>query len=117
SPRDLVNAAKIFINFFAVLRRLFPVVPGVLFIQDMPKLMLYAIRAPEVLEESIPLISSHQVLGDFRFIFQLVVQLIKHALRFAARVGLREMQTIRAELLFKLREQSEGACEISPAAR
>src|SRR5437764_10701674 len=79
--------------------------------------MLYAVSAPEILKEGVPLIRHHQMLGDTRLVFEFVVEFVEHARRFAAGISLGEVQTIRPELVFQLGEQRSRISEIPAPAR
>src|SRR5947209_4797603 len=79
--------------------------------------MLYAVSAPEILKEGVPLIGRHQMLSDTRFVFEFVVEFVEHARRFAAGISLGEVQTIRPKPVFQLSEQRSRISEISAPAR
>ncbi len=70
---DLIDAVEIFIDPVAVQLGLFRVVARVRFVEDVPQLVLYAVGPPEVLEEGVPAVTGHQVLGDLCLVLKLVV--------------------------------------------
>src|SRR5262249_50454931 len=88
----------------------------VCFIDYVPKLVLNSVRAPKVLKEGIPLVTSHQVFGDACLVFKLIEQLIEHTLSAAAGISLRQVQAVRTKLFFKLAKQRCGISKVSTSA-
>ena len=57
SPDDFIHSPEVLINSIAIEFCFLLVMPGVIFIDDVPELVLNAIGAPEILKERIPVVS------------------------------------------------------------
>src|SRR5262249_35584405 len=98
-------------------RRFAFVVSRMMFVDDMPQLVLNPVGAPEVLKERVPFILLHQILGDSGFVLELVVEFIQNALSAAASVSLMKMQSIRSEFGFELGKKRCGERIIAATGR
>src|SRR6185369_16396697 len=98
ASNDFIDPLEVFKDAIAVSPGLFRVMSRMLFVDDVPQLVLNAIGAPEILEERIPFVSGHQVLGDLSLVLQLVKQLIEHCVDVAFSISLRQVQPVRSKL-------------------